>query len=80
MSRFDNSSRYFENRECEYYPCHNSEHINCLFCYCPLNKAEDCPGNPKFIHVNGKDIKDCSDCLFPHNPDNYDRIMDILKE
>ena len=26
----------FENRECKYYPCHETDNINCLFCYCPL--------------------------------------------
>lgn len=32
-----NSYKFFENKECEYYPCHKDmESINCLFCYCPL--------------------------------------------
>ncbi|MBQ3009245.1 MAG: metal-binding protein, partial [Oscillospiraceae bacterium] len=32
-----NSFRFFENRDCEYYPCHKTDHpLNCLFCYCPL--------------------------------------------
>ncbi|MBQ3030427.1 MAG: metal-binding protein, partial [Agathobacter sp.] len=48
-----NSYRYFENRECQYYPCHAMEHMNCLFCYCPFNHMEQCPGSPKFIEVNG---------------------------
>ena len=74
----ENSYRYFENRECQYYPCHDSEHINCLFCYCPLNCMEHCPGNPSFIEVNGKRIKDCSNCTFPHEAENYDVIMKIL--
>jgi len=74
-----NSSRFFENKECEYFPCHNSvEDFNCLFCYCPLNHMEHCPGNPKYIEINGKTIKDCSDCTFPHQPENYDVIMKLL--
>lgn len=75
----ENSYRYFENRNCEYYPCHeNMEHMNCLFCYCPLNHLEYCPGNPVFLVVNGKKIKDCSGCIFPHEPENYDTIIKLL--
>lgn len=33
----ENSYRFFFNRECQYYPCHEGiEEMNCLFCYCPL--------------------------------------------
>ena len=73
-----NSYRYFENRDCQYYPCHDMESMNCLFCYCPLNHMENCPGDPKYMEVNGKRIKDCSECTFPHEPDNYDLIIQIL--
>lgn len=73
-----NSYKYFENRECKYYPCHEMEHMNCLFCYCPLHRMEHCPGNPKFIEKNGKRIKDCSACTFPHEAENYDIIMQFL--
>ena len=45
----ENSYRYFENRACKFYPCHDMEHLNCLFCYCPLNSMEHCPGNPAYI-------------------------------
>ena len=30
---------FFQNRDCEYFPCHATKHpedFNCLFCYCPL--------------------------------------------
>ena len=74
----ENSYRYFENRDCQYYPCHDMEHMNCLFCYCPLNHMEKCPGNPLYIEASGKKIKDCSNCTFPHEPENYDVIMKIL--
>ena len=33
------SSSFFQNRACEYFPCHEGvapEDFNCLFCYCPL--------------------------------------------
>lgn len=78
-----NNSRYFNNTECEYYPCHRIESentdFNCLFCFCPLYFIE-CPGNFKIIENNGKSIKDCMDCKFPHIPENYDKIIKILKE
>ena len=76
----DNSSCFFENRECEYFPCHSGlEHYNCLFCYCPLYHMKNCPGTPKFMEYNGKQIKVCSDCVFPHKPENYEGIMKALK-
>jgi len=32
-------------------------------------------GEPKFIKDKGEDIKDCSDCLLPHQPDfKYEKI------
>ena len=74
----ENSYKYFENRDCQYYPCHDCEHINCLFCYCPLNHMEHCPGSPSYIEVNGVRIKDCSGCTFPHKAENYDVIMQFL--
>lgn len=77
----ENSSRYFENRACEYYPCHEGlEECNCLFCYCPMYRLEKCPGNPSFLEWNGKQIKDCTYCTFPHQPRNYDEVMSVLKE
>ena len=74
-----NSYRYFENRECKYYPCHKTDNINCLFCYCPLYAKEHCPGDFKLIEVNGKIIKECSDCEFPHKAENYDVLMKFLE-
>ena len=74
-----NSSRFYANKECEYYPCHKSdEDINCLFCYCPLYNLK-CPGNFEMIDVKGKKIKSCLNCLFPHKPENYDKVIEILK-
>ena len=32
-----NSFYYFENRDCQYYPCHKGmAEMNCLFCYLSL--------------------------------------------
>lgn len=75
----ENSYRYFENRACQYYPCHECmEEMNCLFCYCPLYCLEHCPGNYKYLEVNGKKIKECTDCTFPHRPESYDVIIKFL--
>lgn len=74
----ENSHRFFENRACRYFPCHKGlEDINCLFCYCPMYLREYCPGNPQYLEKDGKKIKDCT---FPHRPENYDKIIQVLKE
>ena len=75
-----NSYRFFENRDCEYYPCHKGiEEMNCLFCYCPLYSFQDCPGNPKYREKDGKQIKDCSDCTFPHRKENYPAVNEAIR-
>ena len=76
----ENSYRYFENRDCKYYPCHKGiEEMNCLFCYCPMYRLAKCPGNPSYIEKNGKRIKVCTNCIYPHVAEHYDAIMEILK-
>lgn len=77
----ENSYRFFENKDCKYYPCHQGiREMNCLFCYCPMYHMEHCPGNPTFSEYHGKTIKVCTACTFPHQADHYDRIMEILRE
>ncbi len=74
-----NCYKFFNNRECEYFPCHHvkdEEKFNCLFCYCPLYFLEDCGGNKKMI----SGIKDCSDCLIPHSENGYDYIIKKIVE
>lgn len=69
-----NNHAYFQNRECEYFPCHKAagENFNCLFCYCPLYAlGEECGGNFTYT-VTG--IKDCSGCLIPHSTGGYDYV------
>lgn len=72
-----NSYRFFQNKECEYFPCHrvkNDENFNCLFCYCPLYFLEECGGN----HIDNMGIKDCTNCLIPHSENGYDYIVDKI--
>lgn len=67
--------KFNQNKKCEYFPCHKGikeEKFNCLFCYCPLYMlGEDCGGNYKYTHG----IKDCSECLVPHQANSYNNIM-----
>lgn len=68
---------FFQNRECEYFPCHEGiaeDEFNCLFCYCPLYVlGSQCGGHPLFLK-NG--VKDCSSCLLPHRRGGYDFITE----
>ena len=69
------SSRFFQNRDCEYFPCHagiDPALFSCLFCYCPLYAlGRSCGGNFRYLE-NG--VTDCSGCLIPHRRENYDLI------
>ena len=76
----DNSHRYFENRDCNYHPCHEGiEEMNCLFCYCPLYHIESCPGSPRYTEKSGRQVKVCTGCTFPHRAENYDRIIELIR-
>ena len=70
---------FFQNRACEFFPCHpgaDPEHFNCLFCFCPLyHLGDQCGGD----YVNRNGVKDCSACLYPHEPAHYDEICARLK-
>ena len=73
-----NSTCFFRNIDCEYFPCHriaDAENFNCMFCYCPLYHMADCPGTPEML-PNG--IKDCTNCTLPHT--DYDRVIQKLME
>lgn len=80
----ENSHRFFENRDCKYFPCHapgGQEAFNCLFCFCPMYAYADCPGAPSFLKKkDGRMIKDCTGCTFPHDPANYDVVIGFLRE
>ena len=64
-----------QNLQCEYFPCHKVSDIknfNCLFCFCPLYHIDDCGGSFTYTK-NG--IKNCQDCIIPHQKENYGSIM-----
>lgn len=77
MANYD----FFQNRECEYFPCHKCkdlEQFSCLFCYCPLYAlGENCGGN--FTYTK-EGIKDCSACLRPHIRSNYGEIQEEMEK
>ena len=73
--------KFFQNKKCEYFPCHKGipeADFNCLFCYCPLyTLGKSCGGNCEFLK-NG--IKSCMNCNFPHQRNNYDKIIARFQE
>lgn len=77
MANYD----FFQNKACEYFPCHNNadtDSFSCLFCYCPLYAlGENCGGNFTYTESN---IKDCSNCLVPHRRENYNKIMEKISD
>ena len=74
--RNEKAYAFFQNRDCEKFPCHGGvaeKEFNCLFCYCPLYAlGEQCGGN---YHYTEKGSKSCIDCAFPHRRENYDKIL-----
>lgn len=73
------SYRFYQNRKCEYFPCHEMERekLNCLFCYCPLYQTR-CPGEAHAVRVGDREVKDCSRCDFPHRPENFDTVVEHI--
>lgn len=68
-----NRYSFFCNRDCEYYPCHEAEEpLNCLFCFCPLYSFKDCGGH---FSLTDKGVKDCTNCLLPHQPGGYGTVI-----
>ena len=81
MNQEKDASRFFQNRECPHFPCHQGvaeEKFNCLFCYCPLyTLGRSCGGNWSYTE---KGVKSCRDCTFPHEPENYERVTGRFEE
>jgi len=75
-----NCYKYFENTECEYYPCHKTsgDYFNCMFCFCPLySMGKDCGGS--FTYTDSG-IKDCSRCTLVHSKGGYEHVLSKLKK
>jgi len=68
--------KFFENVDCEFHPCHNTKHINCLFCRCPAYNDDVCPGIENgYATILENGYKDCTNCDLPHIPENYEIFM-----
>lgn len=75
-----NSFKFFSNRDCRYFPCHEGadpDNFNCLFCYCPLDTITNCDGN---FTVTKDGAKDCSQCVYPHLSENYGEVVKKVKK
>ena len=74
-----NSFSHFTNKDCKFFPCHEKadrDSFNCLFCYCPLYALGDrCGGN---LSYTPEGVKDCSNCLLPHEKGGYDYIRENI--
>ncbi len=72
---------FSQNTQCECFPCHpgaDRENFNCLFCYCPLYAlGKRCGGKFRYME-NG--FKDCTECTFPHERENYGAVLDRYKD
>ncbi len=72
--------KFFQNKECEYFPCHkveNEAEFNCLFCFCPLYMLKgECGGNFKYTN----NFKNCADCIIPHGKKSHEYIMSKMGE
>ena len=81
MSENRRHSNFYQNRECEYFPCHEGipeEEFNCLFCYCPLYAlGKKCGGGCIYTESG---YKSCAECTFPHWQENYPRMLARYEE
>jgi Zn-finger protein len=77
----DKGFSFFQNTRCEWFPCHKTKDIekfNCLFCYCPLYALDgQCGGNFSYTAAG---VKNCVDCVFPHEKENYGHVTERFKE
>ncbi len=74
--------KFFSNVQCEYFPCHETDHpesFNCIFCFCPAYALGDQCGG-LFSYDNESGVKDCSGCLIPHLPENYELMVEKAKK
>lgn len=81
MEKNTQNYKFFQHKECEMFPCHQTQSVqdfNCLFCYCPLYVlGKECGGN--FTYTE-KGIKSCINCDFPHQRENYEKINSRFKD
>lgn len=79
QSEHPQSSSFFRNVDCAYFPCHqgvDEASFNCLFCYCPLYAlGPGCGGDYSYTKDG---VKDCSQCTRLHEGDQGAAIVKRL--
>ncbi len=72
---------FFQNRLCEYYPCHPVQTPRpSAACFATVRSTPwvtGCGGN---FHYTPNGIKDCTHCLRPHIRENYSKILEKMPE
>ena len=76
----ENSYKYFKTQIANIFRVTRDFRMTLIvcFCYCPMYSMPNCPGSKTYIEKNGKKIKVCTDCTFPHRPENYDKIIQFF--
>lgn len=76
------NNQNFLNTQYNYHPCRNfleKTELHCPFNFCPLYNLKNCPGSPNYLlNAKGQEVKSCSECAFPYNPENYNTIISYL--
>jgi len=74
----ENSYKFYQNRDCQFFPCHtdiDEDSFNCLFCYCPVYFVQ-CPGDFRRLE-DGR--KDCMGCTLNHEPRFWEMVQSMMK-
>ncbi len=66
------------NKECPYHPSHFTGQ-DCTFCYCPFYPCNDPDLGENIVGKRGKDIWNCTYCLFIHRPEVGKFVMSEIK-
>jgi adenosylcobyric acid synthase len=66
------------DKSCPYHPCHFTGQ-DCTFCYCPFYPCHDEELGELFRSKRGKDLWDCTYCLFIHRPAAGKYVMEEIK-
>lgn len=66
------------NTDCPYHPCHFIGQ-DCTFCYCPFYPCNDVDLGRNIESKRGKDIWDCTYCLFIHRKEVGSHVMSEIK-
>ncbi|ODS35807.1 MAG: hypothetical protein A7316_03245 [Candidatus Altiarchaeales archaeon WOR_SM1_86-2] len=69
------------DKECEYYPCHDLDEMDCTFCFCPFYPCGDTSTGGELIKTEGgKEVWGCKNCTWIHKPEVAQKVLDeILK-